>query len=224
MRYLPAAESHVIQNVSYDYRTGLPISTYFSAIKLRWMLDHLPEVQLAHESDDLLFGTVESWLAYVGHSLPCKHSRPHMFQNLLGGVKTGIHIAEVTNASRTLLLNMSTLQWEPCLLEFFGFRKSILPKLVSTSEVYGSVAYGPLAGIPIGGLVGDQQAALIGNKCLTQGEAKCTYGTGAFLLFCTGQETVKSRHGLINTVRSHPFGASISSKTVLSAGSISSRS
>ncbi len=120
----------------------------------------------------------------------------------MGGVKTGIHIAEVTNASRTLLLNISTLQWEPCLLEFFGFRKSILPKLVSTSELYGGVVYGSLAGIPIGGLVGDQQAALIGNKCLTQGEAKCTYGTGAFLLFCTGQETVKSRHGLINTVRS----------------------
>lgn len=95
---------------------------------------------------------------------------------------------------------MTTLKWEPSLLEFFGLRASILPKLVSTSEVYGNVAYGPLKGVPIGGLVGDQQAALIGNKCLTEGEAKCTYGTGAFLLFCTGDEIVKSTHGLLSTV------------------------
>ncbi|KDR80607.1 hypothetical protein GALMADRAFT_222202 [Galerina marginata CBS 339.88] len=164
--------------------TGLPLSTYFSGIKLRWMLDNHPEVSKAHEADDLLFGTVESWVAY----------------NLLGGVEKGVHIGEVTNASRTLLLNMSTLKWESSLLEFFGFRESILPKLVSTSEVYGNIAYGSLKGIPIGGLVGDQQAALIGNKCLTQGEAKCTYGTGAFLLFCTGDEIVKSTHGLLSTV------------------------
>ncbi|KAF8623204.1 hypothetical protein AX15_006442 [Amanita polypyramis BW_CC] len=164
--------------------TGLPISTYFSAIKLRWMIDHYPEVATAHESDDLLFGTVESWIAY----------------NLLGGVEKGVHISEVTNASRTLLLNTGTLKWESCLLEFFGLRASVLPKLVSTSEVYGHIAYGALAGVPIGGLVGDQQGALIGNKCLTKGEAKCTYGTGAFLLFCTGSEIVKSRHGLLSTV------------------------
>lgn len=122
-------------------------------------------------------------------------------QGLLGGVEKGIHISEVTNASRTLLLNTTTLQWELSLLDFFGLRKSILPKLVSTSEVYGHLAYGPLAGVPIGGLVGDQQGALIGNKCLSQGEAKCTYGTGAFLLFCTGGEIVKSTHGLLSTVR-----------------------
>ena len=124
-------------------------------------------------------------------------------QNLLGGVQKGIHISEVTNASRTLLLNTTTLKWEPALLEFFGLRQSILPKLVSTSEVYGHVTYGPLSGVPIGGLVGDQQAALIGNKCLSQGEAKCTYGTGAFLLFCTGGEIVKSSHGLLSTVCQH---------------------
>ncbi|KAF8347776.1 glycerol kinase [Amanita rubescens] len=164
--------------------TGLPISTYFSAIKLRWMIDHYPEVAKAHESDDLLFGTVESWIAY----------------NLLGGVKKGVHISEVTNASRTLLLNAATLQWEPSLLKFFGFRPSVLPRLVSTSEVYGHIAYGALAGVPIGGLVGDQQGALVGNKCFKKGEAKCTYGTGAFLLFCTGSEIVKSKHGLLSTV------------------------
>ncbi|KAG6864851.1 hypothetical protein C0991_006792 [Blastosporella zonata] len=164
--------------------TGLPLSTYFSAIKLRWMIDNHSDVSKAHEEDDLLFGTVESWVAY----------------NLLGGVATGIHISEVTNASRTLLLNTSTLQWEPSLVEFFGLRKSILPRLVSSSEVYGNVASGPLKGIPIGGLVGDQQGALVGNKCLSKGEAKCTYGTGAFLLFCTGEEIVKSTHGLLSTV------------------------
>jgi len=106
----------------------------------------------------------------------------------------------VTNASRTLLLNTQTLQWESSLLEFFGFRQSILPKIVSTSEVYGRIAVGVLAGVPIGGLVGDQQGALIGNKCLNQGEAKCTYGTGAFLLFCTGKDIVKSNHGLLSTI------------------------
>ncbi|KAJ7289235.1 glycerol kinase [Mycena rebaudengoi] len=164
--------------------TGLPLSTYFSAIKLRWMLDNHPEVATAHEADDLLFGTVESWVLY----------------NLLGGAAANIHLSEVTNASRTLLLNTATLQWEPSLLDFFGFRPSILPKLVSTSEVYGKIAAGPLAGVPVGGLVGDQQGALVGNKCLKQGEAKCTYGTGAFLLFCTGGEIVKSNHGLLSTI------------------------
>ncbi|KAJ7576940.1 glycerol kinase [Mycena floridula] len=164
--------------------TGLPISTYFSAIKLRWMIDHYPKVAAAHESDDLLFGTVESWVLY----------------NLVGGVKTGLHVCEVTNASRTLLLNTQTLQWESSLLEFFGFRSSILPKIVSTSEVYGHIAAGALSGVPIGGLVGDQQGALVGNKCLNQGEAKCTYGTGAFLLFCTGKDIVKSNHGLLSTI------------------------
>lgn len=119
----------------------------------------------------------------------------------MGGVKTGLHISEVTNASRTLLLNLHTLKWEPSLLEFFGLRKSILPKLVSSSEVYGEINSGPLQGVKIGGLIGDQQGALVGNKCLNQGEAKCTYGTGAFLLFCTGADIVKSAHGLLGTVR-----------------------
>ncbi|KAJ3731508.1 glycerol kinase [Lentinula guzmanii] len=160
--------------------TGLPLSTYFSAIKLRWMLDHIPDVAAAHESDDLLFGTVESWVLY----------------NLVGGASTNLHVCEVTNASRTLLLNTTTLQFEPCLLSFFGFRSSILPKIVSSSEVYGKVS----PGVPVGGLVGDQQAALVGNKCLKKGEAKCTYGTGAFLLFCTGGEIVKSEHGLLSTI------------------------
>ncbi|KAK7467411.1 Glycerol kinase [Stygiomarasmius scandens] len=168
--------------------TGLPLSTYFSAVKLRWMIDHYPDVAAAHEADDLLFGTVESWVLY----------------NLVGGVSKSQHVCEVTNASRTLLLNVTTLQWEESLLDFFGLRKSILPKLVSSSEVYGNVAEGvaggALASVPIGGLIGDQQGALVGNKCFNQGEAKCTYGTGAFLLFNTGGEIVKSTHGLLSTI------------------------
>jgi len=164
--------------------TGLPLSTYFSAIKLRWMIDNWEDVRKAHEADDLAFGTIESWIAY----------------NLLGGVSASQHISEVTNASRTLLLNIRTLEWDPVLLRFFGLRESVLPRLVSTSEVYGNLAYGPLKGVPLGGLVGDQQGALIGNKCLAQGQAKCTYGTGAFLLFCTGTDIVYSNHGLLSTV------------------------
>ncbi|KAH9052574.1 glycerol kinase [Lactarius vividus] len=147
--------------------TGLPLSTYFSAIKLRWMIDHREDVREAHEEDDLAFGTVESWIAY--------------------------HISEVTNASRTLLLNIRTLKWDPALLRFFGFRESVLPRLVSTSEVYGNIASGPLKG-----------GALIGNKCLAPGQAKCTYGTGAFLLFCTGTDIVYSNHGLLSTVAYQP--------------------
>lgn len=123
-------------------------------------------------------------------------------QNFTGGVHGGIHVGEVTNASRTLLLNLHKLAWDERLLAFFGFRQSILPKLVSSSEVYGHLSHGPLKGVPIGGLIGDQQGALVGNKCLRQGEAKCTYGTGAFLLFCTGKDIVNSSHGLLSTVSS----------------------
>jgi glycerol kinase len=171
------------------------------------MIDNYDDVKKAHEADDLLFGTVESWVAYVcTFSFESReHDAKLISQNLLGGVKTGIHINEVTNASRTLLLNIRTLKWEHCILDFFGLRPSILPKLVSTSEVYGKIASGPLKGVPIGGLVGDQQGALIGNKCLGQGEAKCTYGTGAFLLFNTGGNVVKSNNGLLSTVRIYPY-------------------
>ncbi|KIJ55610.1 hypothetical protein M422DRAFT_41547 [Sphaerobolus stellatus SS14] len=164
--------------------SGLPLSTYFSGIKLRWMIDHHPEVKQAHEEDNLLFGTVESWIVY----------------NLTGGVKDGIHVTDPTNASRTLLMDLRGLQWSTPLLNFFGFKASILPKLVSSSEIYGPIAYGALKGVQVAGLVGDQQGALVGNKCFNQGEAKCTYGTGAFLLFTTGLEPVTSANGLISTV------------------------
>ncbi|THG93213.1 hypothetical protein EW145_g8437, partial [Phellinidium pouzarii] len=146
--------------------TGLPLSTYFSAIKLCWMIANHPNVSAAHDEDNLCFGTVESWLVY----------------NLTGGVATNLHITEPTNASRTLLLDLHTLSWSPSLLRFFNLRPSILPRLVSSSEVYGTLAVGPLRG------------------CLSAGDAKCTYGTGAFLLFNTGDKIVKSDHGLLTTV------------------------
>jgi glycerol kinase len=168
------------------------------------MIDNDSQVAGAHETDDLLFGTVESWIFYVRLLDPVA---PLLILLNLSPIQNlsaqGLHISEVSNASRTLLLNIRTLEWEASLLDFFGFRKSILPKLVSSSEVYGHIANGPLKGVPIGGLVGDQQGALIGNKCLTQGEAKCTYGTGAFLLFCTGRDVVESDHGLLSTVCMH---------------------
>jgi glycerol kinase len=99
-----------------------------------------------------------------------------------------------------MLMNIKSLEWDPVLLKFFSINPSVLPKIVSSSEVYGSIQRGALKGVRIGGLIGDQQGALVGNKCLRQGEAKCTYGTGAFLLFCTGSEIVQSTHGLLSTV------------------------
>ncbi|KAK6908173.1 glycerol kinase [Kwoniella mangroviensis CBS 8507] len=167
--------------------TGIPLSTYFSAIKLRWMLDHQKQVNEAHENDDLMFGTVDTWLVYA----------------LTGREQGGLHIMDVTNASRTLLISLKTLQWHPPLLRFFGIRPSVLPKIVSSSEIYGTISESigtPLTSVPIAGIVGDQQAALVGNKCLRKGEAKCTYGTGAFVLFNTGEECVRSNYGLISTV------------------------
>jgi len=148
------------------------------------MIEQHEEVRKAHEQDKLLFGTVDSWLVY----------------NLTGGVSKSLHITDPTNASRTLLLSLRTLKFHPALLKFFGFRESILPRVVSSSEVYGSIVTGALKGVEIAGMIGDQQGALVGNKCLTKGEAKCTYGTGAFLLFCTGHDIVRSRNGLVGTV------------------------
>lgn len=124
-------------------------------------------------------------------------------QSLTGGVEGGLHVIDVTNASRTLLISLKTLQWHPPLLRFFGLKPSILPKIVSSSEVYGKVHTNvdiPLVGVPIAGIIGDQQAALVGNKCLSRGEAKNTYGTGSFVLFNTGEELVRSENGLISTV------------------------
>ena len=116
-------------------------------------------------------------------------------------MSAGQHIGNVSSASCTLLLNICTLKWDPVLLQFFSTRESVLSRHVSTSEVYEHLAYGPIKGMPLGGLVGDQQGVLIGNKCLTQGEAKCMYGRGTFLLFCMGTDIAYSDHGLLSMVR-----------------------
>ncbi|KAI8050042.1 glycerol kinase [Thamnidium elegans] len=162
--------------------SGLDLASYFTAVKIRWMLDHDEQVKEAIKENNACFGTVDSWLIY----------------KLSGGTS---HVTDVTNASRTLLMNLKTLQWDDELLKFFDIPKSVLPKLCSSSEIYGKVKLGiSLDGIPIAGCLGDQQAALLGQKCFENGEAKCTFGTGAFMLFNTGTKPVTSSHGLITTV------------------------
>uniref|UniRef100_A0A1B6D1V9 Probable glycerol kinase n=1 Tax=Clastoptera arizonana TaxID=38151 RepID=A0A1B6D1V9_9HEMI len=163
---------------------GLPISTYFSALKLRWLIDNVPEVQNAIKCERCYFGTVDTWLIW----------------NLTGGVNGGLHITDVTNASRTMLMNLRTLQWDLSLCKFFGIPLHILPKIRSSSEIYGFLSEGPLHGIPISGCLGDQQAALMGQMCWKQGQAKNTYGTGCFLLYNTGTAMVQSNHGLLTTI------------------------
>ncbi|XP_021961797.1 glycerol kinase [Folsomia candida] len=163
---------------------GLPMSTYFSALKMKWLLDNVPEVRNASDENRLLFGTVDSWLVW----------------NLTGGISGGLHITDVTNASRTMLMNLETLQWDPYLCEFFGIDVQLLPEIRSSSEIYGHFVTTKLAKIPISGILGDQQAALVGQSCLRPGEAKCTYGTGCFLLFNTGEKIVHSTQGLLTTV------------------------
>lgn len=166
---------------------GLPISTYFSAVKLRWLIDNCKEVQSAIKEEEkrIYFGTVDTWLLW----------------NLTGGVNGGKHFTDVTNASRTMLMNLETLSWDPTLTKFFGIPKNvILPEIKSSSEVYGYMSKGKLKDIPISGILGDQQAALVGQLCLENGEAKCTYGTGCFLLYNTGHKIIDSTHGLLTTV------------------------
>jgi len=158
--------------------TGLPLASYFSALKLRWLLDNVPAARGRAEAGDLLFGTVDTWLLW----------------NL-----TGLHVTDVTNASRTQLMNLATLDWDSSLLSAFGIPPAVLPRIVPSSAVYAT-ARPPLAGVPVAGILGDQQAALMGQACFAPGEAKNTYGTGCFLLLNTGTEPMPSRHGLITTV------------------------
>ncbi|KAI9340146.1 hypothetical protein DFJ73DRAFT_845415 [Zopfochytrium polystomum] len=164
----------------YQSKVGLPLSTYFSAVKLRWILDHSEEARAAADDSRLMFGTVDSWLIYK--------------------LTNGVHVTDVSNASRTMLLNLETLQWDPEMIQFFGAEKVILPEVRSSAEVYGSFTSGPLAGIPISGCLGDQQAALVGQLCLSPGDVKNTYGTGCFMLFNTGTRPVISKSGLLTTV------------------------
>lgn len=161
---------------------GLPLSTYFSAVKLRWLLDNDPRIKSAVKAGDkIMFGTVDTWLIW--------------------NLTNGVHVTDVTNASRTMLMNLEKLEWDPILKDFFEIPDNIiLPEIKSCSEVYGLVKAGPLKDCPLSGCIGDQQAALVGQHCLQIGQAKCTYGTGCFLLYCTGQNLVDSTYGLLTTV------------------------
>ncbi|KAM4710902.1 glycerol kinase 3 isoform 3-T3 [Anableps anableps] len=166
------------------HKTGLPISTYFSAVKLRWLMDNVDEVHKAIVSRRAMFGTVDSWLIW----------------SLTGGKSGGIHCTDVTNASRTMLFNIHTMDWDPELCKYFGIPMEILPRVRSSSEIYGLMKSGTLTGIPISGCLGDQSAALVGQMCFQDGQTKNTYGTGCFLLRNTGSKPVMSDHGLLTTV------------------------
>ncbi|KAI3433434.1 hypothetical protein D9Q98_003249 [Chlorella vulgaris] len=165
--------------------TGLPVSTYFSAYKLKWLLDNVPEVAAAAAEGRCCFGTVDSWLIY----------------QLTGGASGGgLHLTDVSNACRTNLMELAALAWHEPTLRLFGVRPDMLPQIRSNAEVYGDVtADGPLKGVPIAGCLGDQQAAMMGQRCAVH-EAKNTYGTGCFMLLNTGSELVQSSHGLLSTL------------------------
>ncbi|ORX92686.1 glycerol kinase [Basidiobolus meristosporus CBS 931.73] len=163
---------------------GLPVSTYFSAVKVKWLMHKIPAVKAASEAGTLRIGTVDTWLIY----------------NLTGGANGGLFITDVTNASRTMFMDINTLEWSDELCETFGVSKSFLPKIVSSSEVYGNITVGALQGVPISGCLGDQQAALVGQKCFNIGDVKNTYGTGCFMLMNTGNEAIQSTSGLLTTV------------------------
>ena len=159
-------------------RTGLPLATYFAGPKIRWLLDHDVELRVRAESGDLAFGTMDTWVAW----------------NL-----TGEHVTDVTNASRTLLMDLETLSWDDGLLDAIGVPRSVLPRIVPSSGVIAP-SRDPLSGVPFAGILGDQQAALFGQACFDPGSAKNTYGTGCFLLMNTGEQAVRSENGMITTV------------------------
>src|SRR5262249_50760307 len=171
-------------------QTGLPLSTYFSSLKLRWFLQNIPGAREKAAAGDLLFGNVDTFLLW----------------NLTGGASGGVHVTDVTNASRTQLLNLQTLDWDEKLLEAFEIPRAMLPEVRSSSEVYGEASFEPVADVPIAGILGDQQAALVGQACFRPGEVKNTYGTGCFLLMNIGERLVPSNSGLLTTV-AYKFGA-----------------
>jgi glycerol kinase len=159
-------------------RCGLPLATYFSGPKIRWLLDHVPGLRARAEAGDVLFGTMDSWLIWR---------------------LCGRHLTDVTNAGRTMLMNLETLDWDDVLLDAMGVPRAMLPEIRPSMEVYGE-AGGELAGLPVAAALGDQHAALFGQTCFDPGDAKCTYGTGSFLLMNTGHEPARSGNGLLTTV------------------------
>ena len=171
-------------------KTGLPLSTYFSGLKLRWILNHVPVAREKAENGEVLFGNIDTFLVW----------------NLTGGANGGTHVTDVTNASRTQLLNLRTLDWDAELLRAFDVPRAILPEVRSSSEVYGAATWPSISGVPIAGILGDQQAALVGQACFRPGEVKNTYGTGCFLLMNTGERSVPSTCGLLTTV-AYKFGS-----------------
>lgn len=165
-------------------KTGLPLSTYFSALKIRWILENVRGARKLAEGGDLLCGTIDTYLLW----------------HLTGGANGGVHLTDVTNASRTQLMNLTTLQWDTEILGAFDIPTNILPRITSSSEIYGEARLEPIAGVKISGVLGDQQAALFGQTCFQPGEAKNTYGTGCFLLMNTGHHPFPSTCGLLTTV------------------------
>jgi glycerol kinase len=164
-------------------KTGLPLATYFSGPKVKWVLDNVEGARARAEAGDLVFGNIDTWCIW----------------NLTGGTNGGLHVTDVTNASRTLLMDYSTLAWDDEILSLMGIPRSMLPEIRASSEVYGE-AVGDLQGIPVAGDLGDQQAALFGQACYDVGNAKNTYGTGNFMLLNTGTQAVPSKSGLLTTV------------------------
>ncbi|GMA24638.1 glycerol kinase [Luteimicrobium album] len=169
----------------YKARVGLPLATYFSGPKVKWILDNVEGARDAAERGDLLFGNTDTWTLW----------------NLTGGVDGGVHVTDVTNASRTMLMDLDTLSWDEDIAKDMGIPLSMLPEIRSSSEVYGKGRpHGMLDGVPIAGILGDQQAATFGQACFDVGSAKNTYGTGNFMLLNTGEEKIPSKNGLLTTV------------------------
>jgi glycerol kinase len=176
---------HLVQELAGDAgpdrfrdRCGLPLATYFSGPKIRWLLDHVDGLRERAEAGDVAFGTMDSWLIWK---------------------LTGRHVTDVTNAGRTMLMNLETLDWDDVLLDAMGVPRPMLPDIRPSMEVYGE-ANGTLAGLPVAAALGDQHAAMFGQTCFSSGDAKCTYGTGSFLLMNTGEQPVHSNNGLLTTV------------------------
>jgi glycerol kinase len=164
--------------------TGLPLTTYFSGLKIRWLLENIAGLRKRAEAGEVLFGNIDTFLVW----------------HLTGGADGGIHITDVTNASRTQLMNLKTLDWDDNMLSAFDIPRAMLPAIRSSSEVYGTATESVLQGVTIAGILGDQQAALVGQTCFRAGEAKNTYGTGCFLLMNTAEQAVASTHGLLTTL------------------------
>jgi glycerol kinase len=171
-------------NDRFREKCGLPLNPYFSGTKVKWLLDNVPGLRDAAERGDAVFGTIDTWLIW----------------KLTGGVDGGKHLTDVTNASRTMLMNLQTLDWDDEILDIFGIPRQMLPQIQSSSGIFGTVTDDVLEGVPVAGVLGDQQAALFGQTCFSKGEAKNTYGTGCFMLLNTGEKIVPSKSGLLTTL------------------------